>query len=608
MKRINYQHDFFSNRLGWLILVMVVCFIVIIARLVEIQLFKGSFFFDLANDNRYFTVKIPAERGVFFDRYQQPLVWNKRSYLKATQPSALHSSLVSVDREEALQIMATESGVIRYGLERYYRFPVSTAHVLGYVGPVTKENLVEDSSLKVSDVIGKIGLEKVFDQQLRGQDGAEIYEINALGKRQRLVSKQAGQPGQNITTSLDPYLSEVAFRALEEQSGAVVVMDAHSSEVLALVSSPSFDANVMSTRFDDLILEKQRQQQIQDLLNNPLQIFFNRSLSGMYPPGSVFKLVTALGGLENESIDETTTVLDEGILKVGEYEYANWYYTQFGRTEGEISLKKALSRSNDIYFYKVAEWLGPNKLAEFAHILGFGQVTGVELSGEAGGVIPDPAWKERVIGEPWYLGNTFHMGIGQGDILVTPLQVSQMTQAIANHGTLCQPTLVKQDHGDCGELGMSEQSLEIVLSGMIDACSTGGTAYPFFTHNESFQSEELTAYQKVKNGAVACKTGTAEFGGVDEKGYRKTHAWITMAIGTGELKNSAVEDDSQDLGVEGVDLLDRQAWLEQLGDDFPEKIVITVLVESDEENHYKEGSHDAGPVAKEIVDWVIGQD
>ena len=580
MRQLNNHQAHFSPRLGWLLLSILFFFLIIFARLIDIQLFRGQYFADLANDNRYFTIQLPAERGVFFDRYGQPLVWNKRLYLKADDPTVLHPQTTAISRTDALQLLATDSAQVRYGLERYYRFPQSMAHVLGYVGPVTRENLIENSSLKVSDTIGKLGLEKSFNTQVRGQDGAEVYEINALGKRQRLISKKAGQAGQNMTTALDPLLSEVALAALAEQTGAVVIMDANNGQLLSLVSSPSFDANVMSTRLTDVVLEKQRQQQIQVLLNDPLQIFFNRAISGAYPPGSVFKLVTALGGLEGAAIDAQTTVLDEGVLKVGEYEYSNWYFTQFGRTEGEIGLQKALARSNDIFFYKVAEWLGPNKLAEFARLLGLGKTTGVELGGEASGLVPDPAWKERVIGEPWYLGNTFHMGIGQGDISVTPLQIAQLTQAIVNHGTLCQPTLLKQDRGDCGELGITDEDLELVLAGMLDACSTGGTAYPLFPHNETHRAEGLTAQQQFKNGAIACKTGTSEFGGLDERGYRKTHAWLTMAMGTTELERV----------------------------DFPEKIVMTVLIESDEDNPYKEGSSDAGSVVKEIVDWLYGRE
>jgi penicillin-binding protein 2 len=624
MKHLASAYRQFSPRLGWLLLGLVFLFIIIMARLVEIQLFKGEVFLDLANENRYFKVSIPPQRGVFFDRYQQPLVWNKRTYLEVEDPLAAYTQTSSISREQALKSMATQSAKVRYGLERYYRFPESVAHILGYVGPVTTDDLVKDSSLKVSDILGKIGLERVFDQQLQGQEGSELYEIDALGKRQRLISKQTGQVGQNISTAIDPYLSQVALAAFKEQIGAAVIMNVNTGEVLTAISSPSFDANTLSLRFNDVVLEKQRQQQLQTLLTDPAQIFFNRAVSGAYPPGSVFKLVTALGGLESRKIDATTTVLDEGALKVGEYEYANWYFTQFGKTEGEISLQRALARSNDIYFYKVAEWLGPNQLAEFARLLGLGKATGIELGGETTGTVPDPSWKEQVVGEPWYLGNTYHMGIGQGDILVSPLQIAQMTQAVANHGTLCQPTLLKENHGDCGELGLAEEHLELVLAGMLDACSAKGTAYPFFVYNESYRDEELDADQQIKNGAIACKTGTAEFGGVDEQGYRQTHGWLSAVIGTAEIKKLATQvaqgdqelitqlkekqNLTQEEDLEQGDRPDHLAWLKKIDEhNFPDKLVITVLIESDEDNLFKEGSRDVGPVVKEIVDWMYGK-
>ncbi len=600
MKYFN-DHHHFSTRVGWLGLGILFFFLLILVRLIDIQLVRGQYFLDLANDNRYFTIDLPAERGILLDRYRQPLVWNQRVYLKTIDPTMLHPQTVAISREDALRLLATGSAQIKYGVERYYRFPQAMAHVLGYVGLVTKEDLITSSSLKVNDVIGKLGLENFFDQKLRGQAGTEVYEINALGKRQRLISKKTGQPGQNITTTLDPYLSKIAWKALADQVGAVVIMDASNGEILSLISSPNFDANVFSVHSLDPVLEKQRRHQIQDLFNNPLKTFFNRSVSGTYPPGSVFKLVTALGGLERGVVDAETTVIDEGKLRVGEYEYTNWYYTQYGRTEGEIGLQRSLARSNDIFFYKVAEWLGPNKLADFARLLGFGEKTGIELSGEAAGLVPDPAWKERVIGEPWYLGNTFHMGIGQGDILVTPLQIAQMTQMVVNHGTRCRPTLLKQDQSDCSELGIATKDLELVLNGMLDACSVGGTAYPFFPHNKIYRAQDLDVYQQLERGAVVCKTGTSEFGGVDERGYRKTHAWLTMAMGTAEIGQAA----EQQVGETATS---RQNWLNKIREaGFPEKIVITVLVESDEDNPYKEGSHDAAPVAKEIVDWMYGK-
>lgn len=614
------------NRLQIIVIALLLLAWAIFMRLVDIQLVRGKSFRHLADENRYFTVHLPPERGIFWDRYHQPLVWNQRTYALATDPTAIQTSSVPIGRDQALVLMATSSTQVRFGQERKYRLPVALAHVLGYVGPVTAADLLQDSSLKVSDVVGKVGLEKEFDIQLRGRAGYEVYEINSLGQRQRLIEYEQGETGQNITTTLDPYLSWLSLQAMGEQAGAVIISDPKTGQVLTLVSSPSFDANSLSAAYLDQALEKQRQEQIQSLFTDERQVFFNRAASGNYPPGSVFKIVTALGGLEGAAVDAQTTVLDEGILQVGEYEYTNWYYTQHGRTEGELGLVRAIARSNDIFFYQVAEWLGPNQLASFARLFGLGQLTGVELGGEASGVVPDPAWKEATLGEPWYLGNTFHLGIGQGDILVTPLQIAQLTQAVANNGTMCQPSLISQAQPSCAELGIMEEYLDLVLAGLLDACSTGGTAYPLFSYNAD-RHLDLTPMQQINNGAVACKTGTAEFGGIDEQGYRSTHGWLTVIMGTARVRQLAAAVASGDeaaltnLTAENLDNLepagveletissqpDRLEWLRLVDEvGLPDKLVITVLVESDENNPYKEGSADAGEVVKTIMDWMQG--
>ena len=204
-----------------------------------------------------------------------------------------------------------------------------------------------------------------------------------------------------------------------------------------------------------------------------------RAVTGQYPPGSTFKLMTALSALQNGAITADTSVNDEGTLKIGEFSFGNWYFSQYGRVEGEVKLIKAIQRSNDIYFYKVAEWVGPAKLAAFARLFHFGRPSGIELSGEAGGTIPDPEWKVKTVGEPWYLGDTYHMGIGQGDVLVTPLQLNQMTAAIAYGGVWCKPHLLFQDKVQCEDLGVSPEHLVSVIEGMKAACSPGGTAFPF---------------------------------------------------------------------------------------------------------------------------------
>jgi penicillin-binding protein 2 len=613
----------------------------LIVRLVDTQLLKGNLFAELATNNRMYVVNQPEQRGVLLDRYSDPLVFNKPIYYKLDSSESLYSDKVRINRDEALKLMSDDPDAIRIEHEREYRYPLSTSHILGYIGHVTSDDLIQDSSLKISDKIGKMGLELEMQDYLKGTKGFKKFEINAMGEKQHLVVKEDGVPGFSVKTTIDPYLSEVALKALGEKLGSVVILDGETGDVLALVSTPTFDLSYFSETEDNPEGELERVRKIQSFFSHPQKLFFNRAVSGAYPPGSVFKLVTAMAGLENDKITNSTTVKDEGVLKVGEYSYANWYFTQHGKVEGDINLQKSIARSNDIYFYKVAEWVGPEKIKEMAELFGFGKKTGIQLQAESAGLIPDPEWKQRILGERWFLGNTYHFGIGQGDLLASPIQVAQMVQGITNKGTLCSPSIVSDDFrtgylkdSRCGEVGVLRENLDIVIKGMLDACSDGGTGFPFFNYNSLVRNPSLNPYEEINKGAVACKTGTSEFGGADERGYRKTHAWFAASFGTSDLvselnKIDFVEDDLSDENgnseidegklnqvIVSADLADqseekqqntqKETWRKNIKDQgLPKNLVIVVLVESDEVNPYREGSKDAGPVAKEIFDWMF---
>ncbi len=598
----------------FILLAILAVFSLFLFRLFHLQILSGNHYRALAGENRFHRQKIPANRGVFLDRYGDPLVFNKKYYFKSEEADKLFSQRTSISRQEALELMASDSAQVSYELRRLYRYPMALSHLLGYTAPVTAEELLAHDEYRVADWVGKMGLEKQFQTVLKGSDGYNLYEVNTLGEKQRLIKKVQPRSGQNIQTSLDPYLSQLAFRALGQNQGAVVISNAKNGQVLTAVSKPSFNANDLSFAQTEEKLEQQRQRNVQRYFEDERNVFFNRAVNGTYPPGSVFKLVTALAGLNKEAIDQNKTVLDEGILKVNDYEYANWYYTQYGRTEGDISLVRAIARSNDIYFYKAAEWTGPKAIAQQARQFGFGQKTGIELPSEASGLVPDPEWKEKQQGERWYLGNTYHFGIGQGDMLVSPLQVAQLTQAIANSGEICHPRLVdKEEFDHCQGLGLKEQYLKLVLSGMIQACAEGGTAYPLFKYGPEQQSGDIE--QLFNQGALACKTGTAEFGKVDEQGYRKTHGWLSaiVEVNQSELIDQLEAESTEENQTEEeqrdeqspVEQLSRTKWLKQIkSKGFPEKIVIVVLVESDEIEPFKEGSEHAAVVVETIVDWI----
>jgi penicillin-binding protein 2 len=239
-------------------------------------------------------------------------------------------------------------------------------------------------------------------------------------------------------------------------------------------------------------------------------------------------------------------VEDTGEIKVNDFRFANWLYDRTGGTEGLVDAVKSLQRSNDTYFYKVGEWLGPDKLATWSRYFGLGSQTGIELPGEASGLIPDPLWKERTTGDRWYLGNTYHMAIGQGDVAVTPLQMALATAVIGNGGRWCQPSLLQDKPAECKELGISGENLKVVIDGMKAVCQPGGTAARW----ANFEMQ------------VACKTGTAQYGGAESD---KTHAWFTVMAPA----------------------------------DNP-KIVLTILLED-----AGEGSDTASPVARQVLSaWM----
>lgn len=564
----------FSFRLV-LFLTILACITFLLAlRLVDLQLFRGNYYKQLAENNRFYTLPVKAQRGIIFDRYHQPLVKNLSHYNLVADSSSLFSKSSTISRDEALFRIATGSGLVIKESVREYLYPVLSP-LLGYIGEVTAEELTSRSDLKPHSKIGKLGLEKYFDQLLHGVDGKEIYEISANSKKQRLMSLVPAKDGTNLVSSLDPELAKAAYDALGDQRGAVIVGNPTNGEILAMVTKPDFNANLFIANETDPGYESSRREELAKLFADPNQPFFNRAIAGAYPPGSVFKLVTAFAGLENHQIDSSTQILDEGVLKIDDFEFKSWYYWNFGRTEGYLDLVKAIARSNDIYFYKVAEWVGADQLADMAKHFGFGNYTNLEIGPESRGLIPTPEWKEQVVGEKWYLGNTYHMGIGQGDVLASPLQVSTMIQSIANEGVWCQPKLVIDTPTNCHGLGLQEENLKLVLAGMLEVCSTGGTAFPFFERNGAVEIDKSDPLAAIDDGAVACKTGTAEFGAADERGYRPTHGWFVAYL---KPKHQ----------IEG----------------FPPKITITVMIESDELDSSKEGSYDAAPVAKKIVDYL----
>lgn len=398
-----------------------------------------------------------------------------------------------------------------YTYTRRYAAGAGTAHVVGYIGEVTAQELTDPyyqlRAYRPGTRIGRMGAEAVFEERLRGRDGRELVEVTAEGTATRTLGRIEEVAGEDVTISLDRGLSEAAAAAFPpDQKGAVIVTKPTTGEVLVLFSSPSFNPNIFSADLPKTSYDA--------LFENPDLPMFNRAIGGVYPPGSTFKIVTAIAGLEERAITEDTLVEDIGELVIGPFRFPNWYFTQYGKTEGLVDVARAIQRSNDIYFYKTGEAVGITKLAAWAKTVGIGTPLGIEIPGEAGGLMPDPAWKAKRFNsetdrekrnDQWYLGDTYHVAIGQGYLLTTPLQVNVWTNIVANDGKLCKPTILKTS--SCKDVGVKKETINVIGEGMKRACEPGGTGWPLFNFMVP----------------VACKTGTAEFGDPDNK----THAWFT---------------------------------------------------------------------------------
>lgn len=466
-------------------------FIILWSRLFYLEILQGKQNNLLAQENRIRIIKVPGTRGVIFDRESKILVRNRQD-------------------------------------GREYLYPETLAHVLGYLGETDEKDL-EDSFYEVFDIIGKSGIEKQYDKILRGRDGRILVETDSLGKIIREIKKEEPQAGKDLALTLDLDLQLKAFSLLKGRKGAIIASNPKTGEILSLVSLPSFDPNLFTlTKQINPVFERSaaneeserqtgfssaRNKEINQVLQDPNQPLFNRAITGLYPPGSTFKIVTALSALEEEKITKDTQIEDTGEIKVGPYTYSNWYFLQYGGKDGQVNVVKAIKRSNDIFFYQVGERLGINKLALWSERFGLGKILGIDLPGEAAGLIPTPQWKKEVKTENWYLGDTYITAIGQGNLLLTPLAVNQVTSIIAAQGKSCTPHLLKDRKVNCEALKIKPENLQLVKEGMKEACTKGGTASVFF----DFKPQ------------VACKTGTAEYGLTGQlKSKAQTHAWFTV--------------------------------------------------------------------------------
>ena len=463
-----------SCRLKFFYFFLVLVFLIVLARLWWLQIINGDYFFDLSENNRIKLQEITAPRGIIYDRNRVILAKNIPSFdvsllrpgvksLEEILPflsNALNippeeivrrvQNSLSQPRRKPIKIKADVKRkelslieffklnlpniVIEAFPKRHYPFKKSLSHVLGYLGKINEtelKNLASDD-YGIGDYIGKSGVEKVFDKRLRGKNGWVQFEVDAIGRKKRSLGSFHPSPGENFYLTIDVDLQCLADKALGDNMGAVVVMDPNNGEILALVSHPSFDINlfsrgISSDKWNSLVKNN----------NSPLN---NKVIQGLYPPGSLFKIITAISALEEKKITPGTTFFCTDSFPFGNRVYHCW--KKGGH--GELNLYEAIEQSCDIYFYNLGRLVGIDSLAHYAGLFGLGKPTGFVFQSEKPGLIPTKEWKEKTKKIPWQKGETLSSAIGQSFNLVTPLQMAVLISAIANNGKIYIPKLIKK--------------------------------------------------------------------------------------------------------------------------------------------------------------------
>lgn len=359
---------------------------------------------------------------------------------------------------------------VEQGQNRYYPYGFETSHSVGYVGTVSENDLDGDPLLELPGMrIGKIGIEKAFEEDLRGEPGVKQVELNAVRRIVRELSTTSSVAGKDFQTTLDLELQQSVYQRLVMEQGAVaIIMDAKSGGVLSYVSTPGFDTNM----FANGISKKEWDM----LLNHPQRPLNDKVLTGQYGPGSTFKMIVALAALDAGVITPDTCVSCSGSITLGSHEFHchSWKYGG----HGSVSLENAIAQSCDVYFYHVGKMLGIDPMATMARRFGLGSITGIDIPGEKAGLIPSRKWKSLVMGKSWLLGETYNASIGQGYVLATPLQLAVMTARLVT-GLEVTPHLAKvNDVQQFESLELNPEHLKLVLSGMVKVVNEPfGSAY-----------------------------------------------------------------------------------------------------------------------------------
>jgi len=595
-----YQQDSpaeIQRRLPLLAAFIIIAVLVLFARLWYLQAVKGEYYYGLAESNRIRPVKLRPPRGIIYDRNGRPLVENvltfdislvpedipdlgetieKLASIVALKPEAISALLdnaasarstyepIKIQEvapwNEVAMVEAHQDelpgAIIEPEHQRHYPYAGLASHQLGYIGKVTQAQRKQEQT-DVGLLTGQGGLEKIYDRLLKGIAGKRMIQVNAAGRKVKDLGSDEPRPGTDIYLTIDLDVQKAAEDALGARAGAVVAMDPNTGEVIALASHPTYDPNLFPRGISPKDWER--------LMNDPTHPLYNRAIQSVYPPGSTFKIIVALAGLDSGVIKLDDTVNCSGSLKSGRHSFRCW--KRGGH--GAISLHRAIVESCDVYFYTMGERIGWDRVAEYARKLGYGSVTGILLPDEKPGLVPTTAWKKKRTGEAWYGGDTYINSIGQGFVLVSPIQACRMISAVANGGTLLQPILLKQTRNrETGEIR---------------------TFPPEHRDKVRLSAEALREVQGALAGVVAEPGGTA---------HGAATPLATVAGKTGTAQVIAQKVAGRKLSADTTD----HAWFVAYAPVDKPVIAVAVLVE-----HGGHGGAAAAPVAKKVIEEYIAK-
>lgn len=541
-----------DSKYVWSKRIVVLILIILLIRLWDLQIMRGSEMKRLSEQNRIRINKIVAPRGVIYDRKGRIIADTRPSFNIYISHEDMKNfdqtidgltALIKISKEEIMEKLEAAKGQpasfpvkiksdvslddvakieanrvylpgvnIQVEPKRFYHYGKMFAHLVGYVSEISDEELKkkEYQNYSPGDFIGRYGLERSYETYLRGVDGEKRVEVDSRGREMRILEQKNPIPGNSIYLNVDLDIQGAVDKAFENKRGGCIAVDPKTGGVIALVSSPTFDPNKFVSG-----ITKEEWQIIALDKKHPLQ---NRVIQGRYPPGSTFKIVPAIKGLELGIIDERTSFSCRGGFSYGGRVFRCW--KKGGH--GNINVHRAIVESCDVFFYNLGLRLGVDRIHEISDLIGLGRVTGIDLPGEKDGLIPSTQWKKKVYGKPWFEGETVSVSIGQGAVWLTPIQLVQLASFVANEGINYKPMIVNRIVSQEGKViktfepvmntdaRLKKETIRIVKDGMKGVVNEGGgTAYG----------------SRLEHVSMSGKTGTAQ--SVGEKGKNLgDHAWF----------------------------------------------------------------------------------